>query len=182
MILPLVALNEQFDRLSPLTLKVYRQKKVLFYVPNVRTGPSDFNFLECGMRMYWRPEHVVETSKHRNIVANILLSDSEKLLIVTSSPIVLSDAFAEQIFIGTEDGMKTVSFATFGADPSAIMLHLLDCPESIGELSRITLDQFIKRKDWTIDELEDAVRAVGGGWPRAALREQRDKLLDAERA
>ncbi len=58
------------------------------------------------------------------------------------------------------------------------MLHVFDTPESIGSRADDVLDTLLNYQ-WTnenIAVLEHVVRVVGGGWPRAKLREILEEL------
>ncbi|QDV21269.1 chromosome segregation protein [Gimesia panareensis] len=115
---------------------------------------------------------------------NILRSTFSHVVVATHTSIALTDAFADEIIrLIRSDGkaiFKPVSFSTFGADVGRVMLHVFDTPESIGSRANEILDRLLNYT-WTsenIDLLEHVVSVVGGGWPRAKLRE----ILEVMRA
>jgi len=113
---------------------------------------------------------------------NILKTTKSHVLVATHTSIALTDAFASEIIrlIRSEgkSQLKPVSFSTFGADVGRVMLHVFDTPESIGSRADDVLDTLLNYQ-WTnenIAVLEHVVRVVGGGWPRAKLREILEEL------
>lgn len=108
---------------------------------------------------------------------NVLKTTAAHVVVSTHTSIALTDAFAAEIIrlIRTEGKSvnQPVSFATFGAETGRVMLHVFETPESIGSRANEVLD-ILLNYPWSkknIALLEHAVFVIGGGWPRAKLRE-----------
>jgi hypothetical protein len=104
------------------------------------------------------------------------------VLISTHSSIALSDAFSKEIvrLVPGEDSPQSrpVAFPTFGAEPGRIMVNVFDAPDSIGSRALEKLHEML-RQEWPPgrkEELERLVGAIGGGWPRAKLRDILEEL------
>lgn len=185
-----ITIPKMFEFLSP-TAKVTYNKDVIFIVPQEKGLKRHLNkFLKDN------PDAVVidQTKKpytyaeQRNFVADVVCQNpSNKIIVLTHSAIVLSDAFACQIYIWRHDedlNEKRFKYiggiATFGASPERIALHAFRVPESIGSLSDRQMHEWLG-KDWNqgnIGELRDICHGIGGGWPRAKLQEILNKLED----
>ena len=134
-----------------------------------------------GLLLLDEPETHFNDSWKREIIDiiddNILKTTRVHVVVATHTSIALTDAFASEIIrLIRSDGkavFKPVSFATFGADTGRVMLHVFDTPESIGSRADDVLDKLLNYS-WSpenIEILEHVVRVIGGGWPRAKLRE-----------
>lgn len=113
---------------------------------------------------------------------NILKTTAAHVVVATHTSIALTDAFASEIIrLVRRDGkavFKPVSFATFGSEPGRIMLNVFDMPEAIGSRSEQVLRALLEETNWQGKRtlLEHIVAEIGGGWPRARLREILEKL------
>lgn len=113
---------------------------------------------------------------------NILKKTFSHVLVATHTSIALTDAFASEIIrLIRQDGegvFKPVSFATFGAEPGRIMLNVFDLPEAIGSRAEEVLRVLLEETDWKGRRpfLEHVLTEIGGGWPRARLREILEEL------
>lgn len=68
---------------------------------------------------------------------------------------------------------KPISFSTFGSELGRVIVHVFDTPESIGSQADETLHKLLNQQ-WNNENialLQQIVSEVGGGWPRAKLRE-----------
>lgn len=113
---------------------------------------------------------------------NILRTTAAHVIVSTHTSIALTDAFASEIIrLVRSNGKaeyKSVSFATFGAEPGRIMLNVFDMPEAIGSRAEEVLRILLEETDWQGRRslLEHVVAEIGGGWPRARLREILEEL------
>lgn len=159
-------IDKLFNEIDPVALEVYKGKRVLFLVPPIAPLKYDGKILE--------PEHLSIAQQRRYVRDVVLAQPEDRIVVVTDNPFILSDAFASQIYVG--EAFNPVFFPTFGAEPGRIVLAISDETESIGALSDETLKRFLDRKDWDRKSLKMVVNAIGGGWPRAKLRELLDKM------
>jgi len=112
-----------------------------------------------------------------DILAMILKDQPSTVLLTTHSSIVVSDVSADQVTLLKKDEQgRTRSIdirtPTLGADPSEIMIQVLEAPDSIGQDALDYLDDQLKR-DWKPEdreELEKLIRTVGPGYHRSELR------------
>lgn len=172
-----ITIKQMFDGLTPTAIQVYGGKKVLFIVPSETLDINDDSIEVI-------EDDSITYEDQRNFVSDhVITSSSDKIIVLTQSPVVLSDAFACQIYTyrNGDNGIRfryVGSLATFGASPCRIALHVFNVAESIGSLSDQILDQWLNT-DWTIErlpELKEICNEIGGGWPRARLDEICDQL------
>jgi hypothetical protein len=111
-----------------------------------------------------------------DIIDDSLKNDPIDVLISTHSSIALTDVFEDEITLLRQiDGTVSagpVTSATFGADPSEIMIGVFDAPSSMGQRALEYLDRMLVHK-WTpadLPRLEHLLRHVGPGYYRSELR------------
>lgn len=111
-----------------------------------------------------------------DIIDDSLKNDAIDVLISTHSSIALTDVFEDEITLLRQiDGTVSagpVTSATFGADPSEIMIGVFDAPSSMGQRALEWLDTQLERP-WHVDELprlEHLLRHIGPGYYRSELR------------
>ncbi len=111
-----------------------------------------------------------------DIIDDVLKDTANDILIATHSAITLTDVFNDEIILleNVEGNArrKEVSSATFGADPSEIMINVFETPDSIGKRSLKWLNLQLDR-DWKPEEkeeLEKVIRRIGAGLHRSELR------------
>ena len=150
---------------------VYRGASLVFLVPR-----EDVPLPE-GVTIFY-PESKLDYRGQRNFVKNLVKTPGISV-IVTKSPVILSDAIPGSLWVGTEDGWNPARTITFGDDPGNIAINLLGEEESIGALS----DEFLRGKisePWTkpgsLPELQTLVENIGGGYYRSELRTAANKL------
>lgn len=168
-----------FDHLDPLAIKVFNGKRVIFLVPS---DPMPMKQL-AGVKVLI--EKCQTWQEQQRFVSDVVLAQpGNDLVVITNSAVVLSDAFACQIYTWRHDEHGGVryryvgSLSTFGASPDRIALHVFRLNETIGNLCDRKLDEWLNT-EWTIDrigELREICDGIGGGWPRAKLQESLDKL------
>lgn len=134
-----------------------------------------------GLLLLDEPETHFNDSWKREIIDivddNILKTTGAHVVVATHTSIALTDAFASEIIrLIRSDGkaeFKPVAFATFGAEPGRIMLNVFDMPEAIGSRAEEVLRILLEETEWQGRRqlLEHVVGEIGGGWPRARLRE-----------
>ncbi|MCC9606227.1 AAA family ATPase [Blastopirellula sp. JC732] len=113
---------------------------------------------------------------------NILRTTAAHVIVSTHTSIALTDAFASEIIrLIRSNGraeFKPVSFASFGAEPGRVMLNVFNMPEAIGSRAEEVLRILLEETNWQGRRslLEHVVAEVGGGWPRARLREILEEL------
>ncbi len=115
-----------------------------------------------------------------DVLHDNLRDTNAHVLISTHSSIALSDAFSKEIvrLVPGEHSPQShpVAFPTFGTEPGRIMVNVFDAPDSIGSRALEMLHEFLKNPPEDKQTLEKLVAAIGGGWPRAKLREILEKL------
>ena len=111
-----------------------------------------------------------------DIIDDVLKDTANDILIATHSAITLTDVFNDEIILleNVEGNArrKEVSSATFGADPSEIMINVFETPDSIGKRSLKWLNLQLDR-DWKPEEkkeLEKVIRRIGAGLHRSEVR------------
>lgn len=172
-----ITIDFMFEKLSPVAIRTYNGKKVVFIVPSERLRINNFDGVIIR-------ENAKSYEEQRRFVTDVVLTNpAEKIIVITRSPVVLSDAFACQIYTWrkAENGTRfryVGSISTFGASPDRIALHVLRVEENIGVLANKTMDEWLNT-EWTVDrikELDEITAGIGGGWPRAKLQETLDLL------
>lgn len=171
------------EHLTSTCKKVY-EKEVLFIVPQEPKG------LKRHLNKFLKdnPDAVIidQTDKcytyqeQRDFVSKVVLTNpATKIIVLTYSAVTLSDAFTCQIYIWRENRFKYLgTLSTFGASPCQIAIAAFLVNESIGTLSDKILHEWLN-KEWEkedLAELNAIVHEIGGGWPRAKLRELLDVL------
>lgn len=166
-----------FSRLTPVAIRTFNGKRVVFIVPGELSLPGKFDGVVI-------PEKSESYQEQCRFVSDVVLQHrAEKIIVVTSSPVVLSDAFACQIYVWRrgDDGnvlCPVNTLATFGASPERIAAHVFQLDASVGALAGSKMAEWLCT-DWTVDrigELEEITAGVGGGWARAKLREMLEEL------
>lgn len=173
-------INQYMDNLSPEVVEVYGGKRVIFVAHKSVKGI----FMYSGICHIY-PEFAYDQDELMDYINRVIMpGPSERHVILTTSPLLLTNAFAEQVYIWDGDGecenLKPNSFNTFGAEPGRIMLHVFGQSETIGKFSDEILHKWLEKK-WNksnIEQLNWIVDNIGGGWHRARLREELDRILD----
>lgn len=166
-----------FDELSD-GEQVYLGRMALFHLLE---GESDALLLldepEVHFNDKWKREIV-------DIIDDVLKTRANDVLIATHSSITLTDVFNEEIiFFQKRDGHAVpinIRSATFGADPSEVMIRLFGVRDSMGERALEWLDAQLARA-WTandLPELERLLERVGPGFHRSELRGILKRLKD----
>lgn len=111
-----------------------------------------------------------------DVIDDNLLHTRSHVILTTHSSIVLSDAFRDEIIILTPEGVFHPSMPTFGADPSRILQHVFQSPDSIGQRAREALEEWLVEFGGRLApgrraQLEAILAEVGGGPERIRLRE-----------
>lgn len=179
-----ITIDKMFGWITPLAIKTYNGKQVIFIVPSEPVRVQDFQ----GITVI--EENAKTYEEKRRFVSDVVLKHpADKIIVLTQSEVVLSDAFREQIYTWrkAENGLRyryIGGLSTFGASPSRIALHVFNVPESIGSLSDATMDKWLETQ-WTADraeELEAITDGISGGWPRAKLQEIYEQLTATPKA
>lgn len=150
--------------------RVFLGRMALF---QLLTGQDDALFIldepETHFNDVWKREIV-------DIIDDSLRDDASEVVIATHSSIALTDVFDEEIVLLVKENGQTVAkeitSATFGADPSEIMVRVFGATDSIGKRSLEYLDGLLAR-DWRPDqreELQNLIENVGPGYHRSELR------------
>lgn len=174
-----------FEHLTQLAIETYNGKKVVFIVASADIPMGTITTYDATVII----ERCKTYQEQQQFVTDIVLTHSaEKIIVFTQSPVVLSDAFACQIYTWRDDPHTGIRFryvgcmSTFGAEPGRIAINVLRLDESIGSLSKRKMEEWLYTK-WTQEQAEEllgVVNDIGGGWPRAKLRETLEKLLSPE--
>jgi hypothetical protein len=177
-------MNDLFNKIDQLAIDTYGGKKVLFIVPNIIWDEINWNEwmhkneIKSDYLILFPEKNLSVNEQREYVFEKIIPIKKEHIIIVTFSPFILSDAFSSQILKINESGkISLVSFPTFGSEIGRICLHVFGSDESIGRLADKTLDKMLEKTDWTTDSLKNAISNIGGGWPRAELREKLNKLM-----
>ena len=181
-------IKQLIDGVDEVALKVYQGKRIVFLATEdhalalaaaKRLGELGIRHIKWFEGLF--PERALPIYEQRRLVSRLIADGfTQPQVIFTASPIVLSDAFPSQIGKPLGYGLadiQPVTFPTFGAEPSRILLHLFNREDTIGLLSEQKLKEWTG-EDWTgrRDELEQIVQQIGGGWPRAKLTESLNGL------
>jgi ABC-type Mn2+/Zn2+ transport system ATPase subunit len=151
----------EFEFLGRMALfMLLRQRESLFLLDEPETHFNDV----------WKRELV-------DILAEILADQSSAVLLTTHSSIIVSDVSNDQVTLLKKDeqGITRVvdlTSPTLGADPSEIMISVLEAPDSTGVSGLEYLDSQLRR-EWTPadqQELEELIRKTGPGYHRSELR------------
>lgn len=121
---------------------------------------------------YWKREIVA-------LLNMVMKEHTNHLLIATHSSIVLSDVTEAHItsLVRTDEGIaEPVDFtaATFGADPSTIMVHVFDTGTAVGAFSAQYIASALDRNDEA--ELRDLLDRVGVGYWQFRILNRLEKL------
>lgn len=184
-------IRELIDGVDELALKVYKGVKIVFLVTDDidlafaasrRLDDLKISYMKFGNSLF--PEAGRTIREQRRLISAIVdNSKTDKALVIfTASPYILSDAFPSQIgilrgyYLTKDEEIAPIGIPTFGAEPSRILLHTIGDSDTIGALAERTLRDYM-HQDWTgkRNELEQVLKVIGGGWPRAKLTQ----LLDA---
>lgn len=130
-----ITVDSMFESLSPLAIRTYNGKRVVFIVPSV---PLQLDAVNASVIM----EGCQTYEEQQRFVSDVILNHPAKdIIVVTRSPVVLSDAFSCQIYTWRDrpdaGGVRfryVGSLATFGASPDRIALHVFGLNETIGGL------------------------------------------------
>jgi ABC-type transport system involved in cytochrome c biogenesis ATPase subunit len=111
-----------------------------------------------------------------DVIDDNLRTTRSHVVLTTHSSIVLSDAFRDEIIILTPEGVFHPSMPTFGADPSRILQHVFQSPDSIGQRAREALEEWMAEFGGRLaparrHQLEAILAEIGGGPERIRLRE-----------
>ncbi len=151
----------EFEFLGRMALLfLLRQPETLFLLDEPETHFNDL----------WKRE-VVE------LLSATLQGRNSNVLLSTHSSIVVSDVPHSQVILLTKNEKGDVRVVdihspTFGADPSEVLMELLNAPDSTGSYAAGSLDKLLER-DWQPNEkeqLEQIIRSIGAGYYRSELR------------
>lgn len=151
----------EFDFLGRMALfLLLRRRDSLFLLDEPETHFNDL----------WKRELV-------DLLSTVLEGRDSMVLLSTHSSIVISDVVNRQLILLVKDEngitkVADVQTPTFGADPSQLMIDLLNAPDSIGATATEALDELLAH-EWRLDEierLEKIIRTIGDGYYRSELR------------
>ncbi len=172
-----ITISWMFEHLTPLCKSVYEGKEVVFIVPQEFANSPICEFLNSNPDaiLIDQTKQSQNYENQRSFVSRLISKrySANKIIVLTYSPVVLSDAFACQVYIWREEKFRTISMGTFGAEPGRIALAAFSVPEVIGSVSDNFLQKWLE-KDWKkedLPELKSICNEIGGGWPRAKIRE-----------
>lgn len=161
-----------FDAINPEVIELFGGRKVVFIVP----GKYEDELFIPGMENTWNfifPERTRRVYQQRSFVKEEILNCPDKrIVVITESLYILSDTFPSQTVTRNENnGFSWSKIPLFGSSLDRIAVHLLDVPESVGEFSDELMDSWLNDESLTKEKLEWILVNLGGGWPRARLRQ-----------
>lgn len=161
-----------FNVIDPEAIELFGGRRVVFIVP----GKNEDDIFIPGMestKNFHFPERTRRVHQQRAFVKNEILNLPDKdIVVITESLYILSDTFPCQTVVRNENnGFSWARIPLFGASLDRIAVHLLDEPESIGEFSDDTMESWLNNENLTKEELNWILLNIGGGWPRAKLRD-----------